>query len=177
MTSAPAKSKTPAGLRKALFLDRDGVINIDKGYVHKISDCEFMDGIFDLCRAARDKGYLLIVITNQAGIARGYYTEDDFQTLMAWMREEFRRQGCPLDDVYHCPFHENGLGEYRRASPDRKPEPGMILKAAAHHGLDLSRSILIGDKDSDIEAGERAGVGRNILVNGSLGKAMAKLLK
>lgn len=175
MTSAPpAPRQSPA---KALFLDRDGVINIDKGYVHKIADCEFMPGIFDLCRLARAKGYLLIVITNQSGIARGYYAEKDFQTLMDWMREEFSRQNCPLDAVYHCPFHEKGIGEYRRASPDRKPEPGMILKAAAQYGLDLSRSMLIGDKQSDIEAGERAGVGRNILVNDSLDKAMIELLK
>ena len=146
----------------ALFLDRDGVINVDKNYVHRIEDCEFVDGIFDLCRAAKAKGYMLIIVTNQAGIAKGYYTEQDYVTLMNYMGAEFEKQGCPLDDVFYCPFHKDGLGEYRKDSEDRKPNPGMILKATVKHHIDLKTSVLIGDKDSDIEAGRRAGVGINI---------------
>lgn len=149
---------------KALFLDRDGVINVDKHYVHKVEDCEFMDGIFDLCRRAKDKGYKLIVVTNQAGIAKGYFTENDFHTFMEYVRSEFIRQGCPLDDVFYCPYHKDGIGKYKMDSFDRKPNPGMILKAAKKHNIDLKQSILIGDKKSDIEAGKKSGIKHNILI-------------
>ena len=149
---------------KALFLDRDGVINVDKHYVHKIEDCEFIDGIFDLCRRAKDKGYKLIVVTNQAGIAKGYFTENDFHTFMEYVRSEFIRQGCPLDDVFYCPYHKDGIGKYKMDSFDRKPNPGMILKAAKKHNIDLKQSILIGDKKSDIEAGKKSGIKHNILI-------------
>ncbi len=154
----------PEGKTPALFLDRDGVINVDKNYVHRVEDCEFVDGIFELCRKAKEMGYKLIVVTNQAGIAKGYYTEQDYAALMNYMKGEFEKQNCPLDDVFYCPFHKDGLGEYRRDSEDRKPNPGMILKAAARHGLDLGSSVLIGDKKSDVEAGRRAGVGTLIRV-------------
>ncbi len=149
---------------KALFLDRDGVINVDRNYVCRIEDCVFIDGIFDLCRKAKTKGYKLIIVTNQAGIARGYYTEADYSTLMDYIGAEFVRQACPLDDVFYCPYHEDGLEPYRKASEDRKPAPGMILKAAQKHNLNLSWCVLIGDKKSDIEAGWRAGVGTLIRV-------------
>lgn len=146
--------------RKALFLDRDGVINVEKNYVWRTEDFEFIPGIFELCALARNLCFKLIVITNQAGIARGYYTEADFQHLTDWMLAAFRERGIDIDRVYHCPYHPTaGSGEYRRESFDRKPNPGMILKARADFALDLSRSVLIGDKDSDIEAGRAAGVG------------------
>lgn len=161
--------------RKALFLDRDGVINVDYGYVHKIEDCRFIDGVFDLCRAAKEKGYLLIVATNQAGIAKGYYSEDDFKIFMDYVRRAFAERGCPLDDVYYCPYHQDGLPPYRVDSPDRKPAPGMILKAAAKYDLDLARSILLGDKQSDIDAGEAAGVGKNILISGAIPSDLSRL--
>lgn len=153
------------GKNKALFLDRDGVINVDRNYVYRLEDCEFIDGIFDLCRKAKAKGYKLIVVTNQAGIAKGYYTEEDYLKLMAFICAEFELQGCPLDDVFYCPFHEEGLGAYRKISEDRKPAPGMILKAAEKYKLNLQESILIGDKKSDIEAGWRAGVGTLIRIS------------
>lgn len=146
--------------RKALFLDRDGVINVEKNYVYRIEDFEFMPGIFDLCATARDLGFRLIVITNQAGIGRGYYTETDFQQLSAWMLEQFRANGIEIDRVYHCPYHPTaGVGAYRQESFDRKPNPGMILKAQKDFDLELSQCALIGDKSSDIEAGRAAGVG------------------
>lgn len=153
----------PDGKTPALFLDRDGVINVDKNYVYRIEDCEFVDGIFELCCKAKEMGYKLIVVTNQAGIAKGYFTERDYATFMDYVRGEFEKRGCPLDDVYYCPFHEDGIGEYRKDSEDRKPNPGMILKAAARHGVALRSSILIGDKESDVEAGRRAGVETLIL--------------
>jgi D-glycero-D-manno-heptose 1,7-bisphosphate phosphatase len=150
-------------LHKALFLDRDGVINVEKNYVCRIEDFEFIPGIFELCASAQSLGFKLIVITNQAGIGRGYYTEADYQRLNDWMLEQFRGQGIEIDRVYHCPSHPTaGIGEYRRDSFHRKPNPGMILSARDELGLDLSISVLVGDKDTDIQAGIAAGVKNNI---------------
>jgi len=144
---------------KALFLDRDGVINVEKNYVWRIEDFEFIPGIFELCARAQRLGFLLVVITNQAGIGRGYYTEADYQALTTWMLEQFLTRGIVIDRVYHCPFHPTaGVGEYRRDSYDRKPNPGMILSARDELNLDLTESVLLGDKDSDIQAGIAAGV-------------------
>ncbi len=148
---------------RALFLDRDGVINVEKNYVHRIEDFEFMDGIFELCRQAQELGFRLVVITNQAGIGRGYYTEDDFSRLTRWMLERFAERGIGIDRVYHCPYHPTaGIGEYRRDSFDRKPNPGMILKAAEELRLDLARSVLVGDKESDLQAGRAAGLAHGL---------------
>ena len=145
--------------RPAVFLDRDGVINQETDYVHKVDEFHFIDGVFDACREMSKAGYRLIVITNQAGIARGYYTEDDFQQLTKWMLDTFRQQGIEIDDVYYCPHHPiHGVGDYRRDCDCRKPAPGMIIRAAQEHSLDLQRSILVGDKVTDIEAGRAAGV-------------------
>jgi D-glycero-D-manno-heptose 1,7-bisphosphate phosphatase len=156
-----------AAVNKAVFLDRDGVVNEDTGYVHKPEDFRFSDGIFAFCRAARDAGYLLIIVTNQAGIARGCYTEDDFWTLTDWMLARFAEQGVAIDAVYFCPCHpERGLGAYKMDSFDRKPNPGMIFKARDAFDIDLSQSVLIGDKNSDIEAGRRAGVGKLFFLQG-----------
>lgn len=152
-------------MRPALFLDRDGIINVDTGYVHRADEFRFVDGIFDLCRLARDEGYLIIVVTNQAGIARGYYTEEDFHVLTDWMRSRFEAEGILLANVFYAPFHpEHGTGPYRQDSEDRKPGPGMILKAEKAHGLDLSRSLIIGDQPTDMQAGLAAGVPVRVLV-------------
>jgi D-glycero-D-manno-heptose 1,7-bisphosphate phosphatase len=151
--------------RPALFLDRDGVINVDHGYVHRQADFEFIPGIFELCREAMSLGFRLFVITNQAGIARGLFTEDNFHSLTRWMCDRFENEGVPINGVYFCPTHPTaGIGRYRIESEFRKPRPGMILKAATEHGLDLSQSVLIGDHLTDIQAGLAAGVGRNILL-------------
>lgn len=153
---------------RALFLDRDGVINVDRNYVHRIEDFQFVPGIFDLCRNAGALEFRLVVVTNQAGIARGYYTEADFERLTQWMLSVFRQHGIEFARVYHCPYHPTaGIGDYRRDSFDRKPNPGMLLKARHDLGLDLSRSAFIGDKDSDMEAGRRAGVGTLIKLVGA----------
>ncbi|TNY25747.1 D,D-heptose 1,7-bisphosphate phosphatase [Fulvimonas soli] len=151
--------------RKALFLDRDGVINVDHGYVCSPERTEFLDGIFELVAAANRRGLAVVVATNQAGIARGYYTEQDFHAYMAWVRAQFRRHDARIDAVYHCPHHPTaGLGAYLRACACRKPAPGMLLAAQRDLGLDLGASLLVGDKPSDIEAGRAAGVGRNLLL-------------
>ena len=144
-------------MAKALFLDRDGTIKVDTAYLYEIEKCIFIDGVFDFCRRAQELGYLIIVITNQSGIARGYYTESDFRKLTDWMNGEFARHGVTVTDVFHCP---------ELSGPDRKPEPGMFLKARDKYGIDMAASVSLGDKPRDVEAGERAGVGRNLLFNG-----------
>jgi len=150
---------------KALFLDRDGVINVERCYVYRRDDFLFQEGIFDLCRAAQNLGYLLVVVTNQAGIARGFYTEAEFLALTGWMIEEFGRHGSTIARVYYCPYHPiHGVGRYKKDSADRKPKPGMLLRARRDFNLDLTSSVLIGDKLSDIEAGKAAGVGTTILL-------------
>jgi D-glycero-D-manno-heptose 1,7-bisphosphate phosphatase len=155
----------PGMTRKALFLDRDGIINIERDYVHQAADFTFVDGIFDLCRAAGRHGFLPVVITNQSGIARGLYTEADFATLTGWMIGKFASEGVTIAKVYHCPYHpEAAIERYRCDHADRKPSPGMILRARDDLRLDLSASILIGDRLTDIEAGRRAGIPRLCLV-------------
>lgn len=150
---------------RALFLDRDGVINVDKGYVHHTDEFEFIDGIFSLARLACANGYKIVVVTNQAGIGRGYYTEQQFHELTVWMCKEFLKAGAPIEKVYFSPFHPTeGLGEYRKDDVSRKPHPGMIIQAKQELNLDLVNSILIGDKLSDMQAGIAAGIGHNILL-------------
>lgn len=153
-------------MKKALFLDRDGIINIEKNYVHKIEDFEFVDGVFETLRFFQNEGYLLIIITNQAGIGRGYYTEKDFHKLNEWMLDELMKQGIRIDKVYYDPYHPvHGIGKYKKDSVNRKPNPGMILDAKMYFDIDLEKSALIGDKLSDIEAGKRAGIKRLFLLN------------
>jgi D-glycero-D-manno-heptose 1,7-bisphosphate phosphatase len=155
-----------ATLRPALLLDRDGVVNEEVGYLHKIADCRFVDGIFALCRAFAARGFAIVIATNQSGIGRGFYDEAAFAELMAWMRGEFAREGVTLDAVYHCPDHPTeGKGAYRRDNPWRKPGPGMFLQAARDLSLDLACSWCVGDKAGDIAAGRSAGVGTLILLD------------
>jgi D-glycero-D-manno-heptose 1,7-bisphosphate phosphatase len=161
-------SGSPTMRRPALFLDRDGVVNYDRGYVHRKEDFIFVAGIFDLVRAANAAGYLCIIATNQSGIGRGLYTEAAFNYLMAWVADQFMQQGGIIHAVYFCPNHpEHGRGAYRIKCQFRKPAPGMLLQAAAEWQVDLPRSILVGDNLSDIEAGSNAGVGRNVLFSRS----------
>ena len=156
--------------RKALFLDRDGVINIDHGYVCTPDRTDFVDGIFALCTRAQALGYRLIIATNQAGIARGYFSEADFGAFMDWMRGVFREHGVEFTAVYYCPHHASeGLGAYRIACDCRKPAPGMLRQAIREHALDAKHCALIGDKDSDIDAGRAAGVGCLIRLDTAVG--------
>lgn len=144
---------------RALFLDRDGVINHDDGYTSRKEDFVFIEGIFELCRAAKKMGYLIIVVTNQAGIGRGYYSEQDFLALTAWMCKRFEEGGATITEVFFCPAHpEHGIGSYKKDSFDRKPNPGMLLRAAEKYRISLHDSIMIGDKESDMQAAQHAGV-------------------
>ncbi len=137
-------------MNKALFLDRDGVVNIDCAYPHKPEQIIFSDGIFNLCKKALSKGYLLIVVTNQAGVAKGYFTEDDVKRLHDWMQQQFINQGIKIDAFYYCPFHPDAkVQRYKKHSDCRKPAPGMILQAAKDFDIDISKSLMVGDKESD----------------------------
>lgn len=141
---------------KALFLDRDGVVNVDTGYVHRVEDFELMPGIVELCREARKKGYMVIVVTNQSGIGRGMFSRDDFTLLMEHVKSLFRAGGADIADVFFCPAVDDG-------HPDRKPNPGLFLKAASAYGLDMAACVSVGDRERDIQAAASAGVGRNFL--------------
>jgi D-glycero-D-manno-heptose 1,7-bisphosphate phosphatase len=154
--------------QRALFLDRDGVVNEEVGYLHRAEEVRFVDGIFSLCRTAAELGYRLIVVTNQAGIARGYYSEADFEELMAFMREKLRAEDVELDAVYFCPFHpEHGVGDYKREHEDRKPGTGMLRRGAAQFGLELSESVMVGDRCSDVAAANAAGLRQAFLISGT----------
>lgn len=154
--------------RRALFLDRDGVINHEVGYLHRIEDVRFVDGIFSLCRTAAGLGYRLIVVTNQAGIARGFYSEADFDLLMAWMRDAFRAEGVELDAVYYCPYHpEHGVGEYKREHEDRKPGTGMLRRGVREFGVELRHSVMVGDRCSDVAAANAAELRQAFLISGT----------
>jgi len=151
--------------KRAVFLDRDGVMNVDNGYVSQVDDFEFIEGVIEACKTLKEKGYLLVLITNQSGIARGYFSEEQFHTLTEWMDWSLADRGVDLDGIYYCPHHsEKGIGEYKVDCDCRKPKPGMLLSAIEELNIDVSRSILVGDKVSDIQAGLAAGVKRNYLV-------------
>lgn len=149
---------------RALFLDRDGVINKEVNYCHTIEDFEFLPDVFRVVKSFNDAGYKVIVITNQAGIAKGKFTLDDFHVLNGWMLDQFQRNSALIDAVYFCPHHQDGYGEYAIDCECRKPNPGMIISAKNEFRIDLSSSILVGDKIIDVKAGLSAGVGRNFLI-------------
>ncbi len=156
---------TAAKSKRAVFLDRDGVLNVDTGYIDKVDDFEFIDGSIEAMIELKKKGYLLVVITNQSGIARGYFSEEQFHTLTEWMDWSLADRGVDLDGIYYCPHHaEKGLGEFKVDCDCRKPKPGMLFDAIDELGIDVENSILVGDKPSDIQAGIAAGVKLNYLV-------------
>lgn len=143
---------------KAIFLDRDGVVNEDKHYVFKIDDFEFKKGLFDLCRYLIELDYLIVIITNQSGISRGYFTEADFHLLNDWMLIEFNSNGVDISEVYYCPhLPEDNCN-------CRKPATGLVMTAAEKLKINLAQSWVIGDKDSDIELGVNAKIGGKILL-------------
>jgi D-glycero-D-manno-heptose 1,7-bisphosphate phosphatase len=151
--------------RRAAFIDRDGVLNEDRAYVHRIADFEFIPGSVQALRQLQQAGYLLVLITNQSGIARGLFTEADYHRLDRYIREQLAQSGVSFDSVQYCPhLPEARIPDYRRDCDCRKPRPGMILAAAAELDIDLSRSFLVGDRKSDIDAGRAAGVGHCVLV-------------
>jgi len=153
------------GPRRVLFLDRDGVINVNHGYVHAPEQTDWVPGIFDLARFARKAGFAIVVVTNQAGIARGYYDVGQFERYTRWIHDQFEREGASLLATYYCPHHPDaGIGDFRVACACRKPQPGLLLAAARDWRISLDSSVLVGDQPSDIEAAARAGVRTRFLV-------------
>ena len=158
-------------MHKAVFLDRDGVINIDYGYVGSIDKFKFKEGIFELLKFLQEKGFFLFVVTNQSGIARGYYTKEDFHNLMNYMINELKKKEIEIKDYNFCPHHPDITGECNC----RKPRPGMILDLAKKYDVDLKNSIMIGDSLSDIEAAKNAGIKKTYLVKDSLVEVLKKI--
>ncbi len=149
----------------AVFLDRDGVINQDTGYVSCVDDFHFIDGTIEALQILKKKGYCLVVVTNQSGIARGYFTEEQFMSLTEWMDWSLADRDVDLDGIYFCPHHPTaGVGEYRQECNCRKPAPGMLLDAAKDLKIDLANSYMVGDKAGDLQAAKAAGVGHKVLV-------------
>jgi D-glycero-D-manno-heptose 1,7-bisphosphate phosphatase len=146
---------------KTIFLDRDGVINKDINYLHKIDDFEFIDGIFDVCLYFQSLGYKIIIITNQSGISRGYYSHSDYQKVTQWMLDQFRYKNINILDVFHCPHGPDSTCDCR------KPKPGMFLKAKDKHNTDMEKSWMIGDKERDTIAANSAGIDNTILIRSS----------
>ncbi|TKI05879.1 D-glycero-beta-D-manno-heptose 1,7-bisphosphate 7-phosphatase [Martelella alba] len=154
-----------AQLVPAIFLDRDGTINVDHGYVSEIDDFQFIDGVIEALQELKKMGFALVVVTNQSGIARGKFTEEQFMRLTEWMDWSLADRGVDLDGIYFCPHHpEAGSGDYRQDCDCRKPKPGMLLAAQRYLHIDMAASYMVGDSVKDIQAGRAAGVGTAILV-------------
>lgn len=160
------------------FLDRDGVVNFDVGHLCDTAQFEFTPGMPDAIKLLNDIGWLVVVITNQAGIGRGKYTEAEFEAFTEWVDDRLAEGGAHVDAVYHCPHHPTaGVGEYRGACECRKPAPGMVLRAIAEWEPDVSRSFLLGDKESDVAAGEAAGVRSVLYTGGDLHEVVRSLIE
>lgn len=151
-------------MNKAIFLDRDGTLNIDYGYVHEIDNFKFIDGAIDALRELKKMEYMLVLVTNQSGIARGYFSEDQFLQLTEWMDWSLAEQDVDLDGIYYCPHHPEGKGEYKEDCDCRKPKSGMLLQAIKELKIDPAQSVMVGDKIEDLKAGIGAKVKMNILV-------------
>lgn len=151
-------------MKKAIFLDRDGTLNIDYGYVHEIDNFKFIDGAIDALRELKKMGYMLVLVTNQSGIVRGYFSEDQFLQLTEWMDWSLAEQDVDLDGIYYCPHHPEGKGEYKEDCDCRKPKSGMLLQAIKELKIDPGQSVMVGDKIEDLKAGIGAKVKMNVLV-------------
>lgn len=155
-------------MRKVLFLDRDGIINVEKNYLYRIEDFEFITDTIDLMKEAVLKGYDIIVVSNQAGIAKGKYTVEDYFVLNCWMVNQLKKMGIDLLDTFYSPYHQDGtVVPYNRDDESRKPRPGMFLEAHKKYDIDFSQSIMVGDRFSDVLAGYNANVGSLYLVEAS----------
>jgi D,D-heptose 1,7-bisphosphate phosphatase len=165
-----AQTSIPAHMRRsAVFLDRDGVLNDDSGYPHLPDHIRWTEGAPEAVKLLNDAGHFVFVITNQAGVARGFYAEGEVRVLHDWMNRQLRVKGAHIDDWRYCPFHpEAAVDAYRGAHPWRKPAPGMLTDLMAHWPIDASRSFLIGDKHSDVEAARNAGLPGHLFTGGSL---------
>lgn len=163
--------------RPAAFLDRDGVLNFDDDYVFRPEALRLIEGAADAVGRLNRAGFLTVVVTNQSGVARGYFTEEEMHAFNAHLAATLSAAGGRLDAVYACPYHPDAvIPRYRADHPDRKPRPGMILRAIAEHGIDPASSFLIGDKESDMEAARRAGIAGHLFTGGNLDDFIERLL-
>ena len=162
-----------------MFLDRDGIINVDFGYVHSVERLEWIEGAREAICFANSAGFKVIVVTNQAGIGRGYYTEAEMHNFHEHLETEVSKEGGRIDAFYHCPFHEDAVIDAFKVGnhPDRKPNPGMILRAIADHNVDTNHAFLVGDKRSDVVAAERANIPGYLYEGGSLLKLVETLIQ
>jgi D-glycero-D-manno-heptose 1,7-bisphosphate phosphatase len=162
--------------KKAVFLDRDGTINAEVEYLHRVEDFAFLDGAIEAIRRLRAAGFLVIVVTNQSGVARGFFGLEEVTILHRHLQAELARFGTQIDAFYICPHHpEQGIGEFRRECDCRKGRPGMLLQAAREHGIDLERSYMVGDKVADVEAGLAAGCRPLLVLTGHGSREVAML--
>lgn len=155
-------------MKRAVFIDRDGTINVEKEYLYLTEDFEFLPGATKAIRLLNQAGFLVVVVTNQSGVARGYYTEEDVLHLHRYIATQLEQEGVRVDGWFYCPHHPSGRGSYALPCRCRKPQPGMLLDAARRYEIDLDQSIMIGDKLVDVEAGRAAGC-RSILVRTGYG--------
>lgn len=163
--------------RPIAFFDRDGVLNRDTGYVHRSDAFEWIEGVFETMAALKQAGYRVVVVTNQSGVARGFYTEADVRKLHDWMAEQIVAHGGMIDAFYYCPYHPEAPDpSYRQDHPDRKPRPGMILKALERFPADLSASFLIGDQPTDVQAAQAAGIRGHMFTGGRLDQFVDDIL-
>lgn len=164
-------------MKKIIFLDRDGTINVEKSYLHKWKDFEFEKNAIEGLKELRDLGYEFIVVTNQSGIGRGYYTEEDLKILNNQMTEKLKEFGIDILECFYCPHHpEKGVGKYKVDCDCRKPNPGMLLRGIEKYDVDIENSFMIGDKKGDLEAGKKAGL-KSILVLTGYGKKIEEEIK
>jgi D-glycero-D-manno-heptose 1,7-bisphosphate phosphatase len=153
--------------RRAVFLDRDGTLNEEKDYLYRIQDFVLIPGVPEAIRSLKNAGFLVIVVTNQSGVARGYFTLSEVETLHKHIQTELDQYGTGVDGFFVCPHHpDRGTGEYRKQCDCRKGEPGLLLQGAAEFGIDMARSYMVGDKLADIEAGEKGGCQSLLVLTG-----------
>ncbi|WCT77366.1 D-glycero-alpha-D-manno-heptose-1,7-bisphosphate 7-phosphatase [Novosphingobium humi] len=156
-------------MRPIAFFDRDGVLNRDTGYAHKIEALQWVEGVFETMARLKESGYRVVVVTNQSGVARGFYTEADVLALHEWMAARIALHGGTVDAFYYCPYHPEAVDPaYRQDHPDRKPRPGMLLKALARFPTDISRSFMIGDQATDMQAAQAAQIQGHLFRGGRL---------
>lgn len=154
---------------KAVFFDRDGVLNVDVAYLYKIEDLRWIEGAREAVAYLTQQGYKIFIVTNQSGIARGYYTVEQMERLHSYMQQEIAAYGGRIDRIYYCPHHPEGsVAQYSCTCSCRKPKPGMLLQAFAEYDIDKEQSFLIGDGKRDVEAAEAAGVKGYLFTGGNL---------